>query len=375
MKRILILFFICPFAFSYAQTNVLNAENPSEFGQVSEEQIANDNDKPLPYGYVAEKDRLWQRMVWEIIDLDERVNFPLLYPVDTARVGTERRSLFHVLSAAAENNEIPIYDGSYFNSKKDPSAVQAALSAVKVEGPGINMMQEQGLGYSPVNPNYIIEYAALIEQEKINPTEVDAVFGINGFDQYVSNEDGAVVISEEGLNVLKQNRLSFYNGDVIQGVYVTDAADVYGIPEFKEQVSIRTLQASDVLSYKIRGLWYFDARQSELRYRLIGICPMTIDVNFPDQLDGIELFWVYFPHARQILHDAKAFNSGNSARPISFDHLLNTRRFSALVIKTDNVYGDREIGDYIKDNSMMRLLESQRLNEDIRNFELEMWNN
>jgi len=54
---------------------------------------------------------------------------------------------------------------------------------------------------------------------------------------------------------------------------------------------------------------------------------------------------------------------------------LNSRRFNAVIEKVDNVYGDREIKEYIKDNSMMRLLESQRLKEDIRNFELEMWNN
>jgi hypothetical protein len=43
------------------------------------------------------------------------------------------------------------------------------------------------------------------------------------------------------------------------------------------------------------------------------------------------------------LHEAKAFNDKNSAMPISFDHLLNSRRFSGVIYKEENVYGDREI--------------------------------
>jgi hypothetical protein len=40
----------------------------------------------------------------------------------------------------------------------------------------------------------------------------------------------------------------------------------------------------------------------------------------------------------------------------------------------DNVQGDREIERYITDNSLMQLLESDRLKEVIRNFEIDMWN-
>ncbi|MEP0480210.1 MAG: gliding motility protein GldN, partial [Nonlabens sp.] len=103
-------------------------------------------------------------------------------------------------------------------------------------------------------------------------------------------------------------------------------------------------------------------------------CPVTPDVNFPDDPTGVELFWIYYPDAREMLHNSKAFNTLNSARPISFDHILNSRRFNALIYKMDNVQGDREIDQYISDNSMMQLLESDRLKEIVRNFEIDMWN-
>ncbi len=45
-----------------------------------------------------------------------------------------------------------------------------------------------------------------------------------------------------------------------------------------------------------------------------------------------------------------------------------------MIFKEDNVQGDRQINDYIVDNSFLQLLESERIKEQIRNFEQDMWN-
>ena len=82
---------------SFAQTNLLNAKTPQEIGQKSEAQLAMDNDKPLEYGYVDDRDILFSKMTWEKVVLDERVNFPLYFPVDTNNIGKNRRSLYDVL--------------------------------------------------------------------------------------------------------------------------------------------------------------------------------------------------------------------------------------------------------------------------------------
>ena len=74
-----------------AQANVLNAKKPSEVGIRTEAQKAVDNDAPLEYGYVDDRDILWSKTLWETIDLDERVNFPLYYPTDTMDIGPDRR--------------------------------------------------------------------------------------------------------------------------------------------------------------------------------------------------------------------------------------------------------------------------------------------
>ncbi|WP_086475981.1 type IX secretion system ring subunit PorN/GldN [Arenibacter amylolyticus] len=278
-----------------AQANILNAKKPQEIGQKTAAQKAQYNDAPLPYGYVDERDILWSKTVWEVIDLDERVNFPLYYPLDTVDIGPDRRSLYDVLIKNIKNGNLTdIYVDSYFTEKRNFSDLEATLKKTDT----------LDLGYAQLNA---------------------------------------------------------------------------GEPVSPEYINQRSIVAADLEEYLIKGMWYFDKRQGELKYRLLGIAPVAPDVNFIDDSSvdpadaKVALFWVWYPSARQILHDAKVFNQRNSAQPISFDMLLNARRFNATIYKEDNVYGDREIKDYISDNALFQLLESQRIKEVIRDREQDMW--
>lgn len=289
----LIVIVLCVFAItsSFAQANILNAKSPDEIGVKTDAQIALDNDKPLEYGYVDDRDILYSRMIWEKIVLDERINFPLYYPIDTNNIGRNRRSLFDVLMTSVKNGDIEnIYDDSYFTTKRTLKDIEGALKMVDTTELGI---------------------------EQINAGE----------------------------------ELS------------------------AEYINTREITAADIVEYHIKGLWYFDKRLSELRYRLLGIAPVAPDVNFidTDESDLVPLFWVFFPDARGILHKAKAFNGKNSAMPISFDHLLNSRRFNGYVFREENIQSDRAVSEYISNNALMQLLESDRIKEKIRDFEQDMW--
>ncbi|WP_196852931.1 type IX secretion system ring protein PorN/GldN [Flavobacterium sp. CAN_S2] len=277
---------------SFAQSNLLNAKTPDQIGLKTAAQLDSDNDKPLAYGYVHDRDVLMGKTTWEIIDLSEKINFALYFPIDTANVGSDRRSLYDVLTKAMKKGEITeVYTDSYFNTKKSLQDIQGSLTRIDTTDAG---------------------------REQINA-------GNQISDEYILRQD---------------------------------------------------LSAQDVSQYKIKGYWYFDKRQSELKYRLLGICPVTPDVYTmnSDEKDYIELFWVFFPAAREVLHDAKAFNDKNSAMPVSFDQILNSRRFNSVIYKEENVYGDRTIDEYMKDNAQNQLLESERVKDKIRNFESDMWN-
>ena len=275
----------------FAQANILNAKTPDEIGVKTKEQMAYDNNKPLEYGYVDDRDIMWSKMTWEKIVLDERANFPLYYPVDTMLIGKERRSLYDVLVKNIKNGEIKeLYTDSYFTEKKTWDQVQESLFKIDT----LDLGYEQYNAGEPISPEYI---------------------------------------------------------DTTQ------------------------ITANHVKEYRVKGLWYFDKRQSELKFRIIALAPVTPDVYFLDAEDGdlVELFWVFFPDTRKALHKAMAFNNKNTALPISFDHILNARRFTSNLYKQENVYQDRMIQEYIPNNALMQLLESDRIKTRIRDFELDQW--
>lgn len=286
--------------FGFSQSNLLNAKTPEEIGKKTSNQLEADNDKPLPYGYVEDRDVLMGKMVWEIIDLDERVNFPLYFPVDTNNVGKDRRALFSVLISEIKRGRITeVYYDDYFNEKKTLKDMESSF------------------------------------------TYIDTI--------------------QSG-----RDEINDYYDDYMSGKKILD-------PQYIDK---RELTAYDVSGYKIKGFWYFDKRQGEMKYRLLGICPVAPEAREigAENPDVIELFWIYFPAARDVLHEWNSFNDRNSAVPLTFDHLLNSRRFNGVIYKEENVFGDRQIAEYMKDNALNQLLESERIKEKIRNFEQDMWN-
>jgi hypothetical protein len=77
-----------------AQSNLLNAKVPQEVGQLNEQQILANEVAPIEYGYVDDRDIVWSKTVWEVIDLDERINFPYYYPTkNNGYLSRERQSL------------------------------------------------------------------------------------------------------------------------------------------------------------------------------------------------------------------------------------------------------------------------------------------
>ncbi len=282
-KRFYMVLFALATTSSYvsAQANLLNAKKADEIGFKSEAQIASENDKPLPYGYISDRDVLWSKVVWEYVDLNQKINLPYYYPIDTTNAGTTRRSLFDTLLKGIKNGEITeVYGDSYFTGR-------------------IGM------------------------------------------------------------------------GEISQMTY-NERDDGYG------NVDPYSVQSADIKGYLIKGIWYFDKRQGELKYRMLALAPMGPDVQVlgTDIVDDGEyaLFWVFFPDARETLHASKVFNPKNSAQPLSYDNLLNARRFNSTVRKEENIYGDRAISDYVRGNSLFQLLEADRIKEGIRDREMDMWN-
>jgi gliding motility associated protien GldN len=282
IKNCVIIFFaILTTGLLNAQANLLNSKSVDQIGVKSEQQLIADNDGPIPYGYIDDRDVLWSKVVWEFIDLNQKINLPYYFPIDTTNLSSDRRSLFHTLIRGIKQGKIKnAYSDSFFTSK--------------------------------------------LTQDDIN---------------------------QRLINVREQNGYT----------------DTFRI------------QSQDVEGFMAKGLWYFDKRQGELKYRLLALAPMgkdvqTLGVQEIEDEQLYELFWIFFPTARDVLHDAKVFNPKNSSQSISFDHLLNARRFGSTIIKEENIYNNRAIEEYVRGNSLFQLLEANKIKENIRNREMDMWN-
>ena len=165
--------------FLNAQSNTLNAKTVA---QMNEERPALDNDRPIPYGYIDDRDVLWSKVVWEFIDLNQKINLPYYFPTDTTSVSSDRRSLWHTLYNAVKQGEIGAYDSDLF------------ITTV---------------------------------------TEAD-------IEKKLFNTRGTGKFNDEG--------------EEYMDTYVVETEDITGV--------------------MIKGIWYFDKRQGELKYRLLGIAPM-----------------------------------------------------------------------------------------------------
>lgn len=295
-KQILSLIVLLALTFKVsAQANLLNSRVPQEVGKLNEQQKAANDEDPLAYGFIDDRDVLWSKTIWEIIDLDERINFPYYYPTDTINLGSDRRSLFDVLKRGVSKGQIKeVYDDDYFKVK--------------------------------------LTYAEILER-LVSKDTLDL-----GFEQ---------------LNA--------------------------GLEIDPQYINVRNITSKEIEQFRIKGTWYFDKRQGELKYRLLAIAPVAPDISTidaePKDQDLIPLFWIWFPDAREVLNNSTVFNTRNSSQPITFDHMLNSRRFNAVIYKEENVYEDRQVQQYIFEDALQQLLESERIKSVIRDFEQDMWNN
>ena len=273
------IFLLIGFCLS-GQSNILNASAPEQIGIKNIDQVQSDLDSYLEYEFIDDRDILWSKIVYEKIDLSERLNFPLLFPIDDDLYENTRKSLWRVLKENILNGNI-----------------------TKI--------------YSDVNDNFRYPLAP-DEVKDIVATKID--FG-----------DGELIPKEVG--------------------------------------------SDDITGYRIKGMWYFDKRRGELMYRLLGIMPVGEDLK---NIDGDEekktnLFWIWYPSIREILHNELVFNDTSNANRISFDQLLLSRRFSSYIYKEDNLYGDRPISTY-KNKGLESILESARIKKEILDFEQDLWN-
>ncbi|MAV66388.1 MAG: gliding motility protein GldN [Bacteroidetes bacterium MED-G13] len=352
---------------TFSQVNILNAKDPADIGVRDDMQIRQDEDQKLEYGYVDDRDILFSKVIWEVIDLDQRVNFPYLYPIDTMVVGKERRPLIYYLLKGIERGDITkIYDDGKFNNKityddfVNKNTDFQGLSYREINRRGRDVIDTQASGSRNF---FIMNNEIPLGAQYDSIADLDEYFSVLSFDQQYDET------KKDELQAYENTRDTALM-DWFQENYGDKYVDTY---EFTYDM---------IDHYKIKGIWYFDKRIAELKYRPLAIAPVARQVlnkkedaglSPEERTPPVEMFWIYYPDARNVLKDSYVFSDRNSVVRKSFDELINARRFHTMIYLEENMYEDRKIGEYITDNAFQRLLESERIKEKIRNFEHDMW--
>lgn len=310
MKKIICSFLVLASSFSFAQ-NILNAKSPEEFRKLREENqekvgdsIKSTRIEPLKYGYIDDKDILKSMVVWEVIDLNDKINQPIYQNSDG--LVTQNKSLFQVLYDAIIAGKITeVYDDEMFQTRLEPESIKNRVRFESLSDAGVEKINEQG--------------KPLTEEQK------------------------------------------------------------------KEYIDTYEVKSENVKLIKIKGMWYIDKRDSQMKYRLLGIAAMGQDPTTMGQVgpDGmpiaqddsyIDLFWIFYPNAREVLANSVVYNNKNLSSDITFDDILNARRFSSIIYKSGTGLGNGVIADYIPNDADAQLEESERIKEQILQMENDMWN-
>ena len=145
--------------------------------------------------------------------------------------------------------------------------------------------------------------------------------------------------------------------------------------ESKAKQVTGVIRSEEVKQFMVKEEWYFDKQTSTMNVRVIGICPIQEfyrdeDTN-QEQVQRRQVFWIYFPEAREIFAANEVFNAQNTARNLTFDDVFLKRKFNSYIVKEENIYNNREISQYLGSKDAM--LESKRIENSIFDYEQNLW--
>ena len=294
--------------------------------------------KVIPYEYVREADVTWSKRVWRVIDLREKFNHPLYYPLDDYRDGDglyegewlrnpTRWSLWTVIRYHIMTGALTLYspfdtewqqwtDGDMFKYPITP------------ENHGLN----NGGNFltDSVFRDFVKDYWYLGKEDiDPNPTAIESI-AFPGYDS----------VDAAGNTVYYENEFTWIKG-------------------------------SDIVQYRLKEDWFFDNERSVMDVRIIGMAPVIYNRDMNGNITGLkELFWLYFPECRYVFQNFFVQSRHNDSQRMSFDDLFWKRMFQSFIYKESNLY-DREIDSYKA--GVDALLEAERIKEKISIFEHDRW--
>ena len=142
--------------------------------------------------------------------------------------------------------------------------------------------------------------------------------------------------------------------------------------EVSQKVVKNDFNPKEIERYRIKEIYYFDKEASVMKVRILGIAPISqVKTSDGTTIGEAPLFWIYYPEAREYLAREQMFNENNDASTLSWEDALEQRFFSSYIYKASNVR-DNRLEDVIA-NRRDLLMESDKIKNEIFNFEQDLW--
>ncbi|MCC6724016.1 MAG: gliding motility protein GldN [Saprospiraceae bacterium] len=110
---------LCNISFAQQPENILTESSDPNEGRPLDDIVGKrltGDKRLLPYDHVREADIFWEKRIWRVVDIREKMNLPFAYP---------ERPFFSILMDAATGGEITVYstEDDKFSSKLTPDEV------------------------------------------------------------------------------------------------------------------------------------------------------------------------------------------------------------------------------------------------------------
>lgn len=158
-----------------------------------------------------------------------------------------------------------------------------------------------------------------------------------------------------------------------------DTVTTFNYDTYVEEVKIvkSSINPEDINRYRLKEIYFFDEETSRMKVRILGIAPIKdeIDAETGELKYSLPLFWIYYPEAREYLAKHMVFNEENDMAPMTWTDLFDSRMFSSYIMKRSNVldYRIEHYYDGYERAGIDRLLESEKIKNELLNFEHDLW--
>lgn len=368
----------------------------------------------IPYQHVRAADYVWSKRLYSRIDAREKINQVLFLPFDSFD-GTIDGSFYK------PKNSQEVDDPSWNKDQSRWSLWTIIFRHVLLGD--LTVYKVASDAYPALEDGYSLKYP-IIQKSNLNRSdyfsdqnyrkEINNLISSNGVGEYLrlpkvsdpldtfdvikTNQEPQVFIDSMLLADTDYALLSGLDKDKFK--YWWDATNDNSI--LRKDPKILYLASNSIFGFSIKEDWFFDKQRSLIDRRIISIAPLarySVDplaevrergdllvynkegksfiydngefVEYTDNYEEREVFWLYFPELRNVIVNYFIYNDKSDAQWMSFDDMFWKRQFSAQIYKSSDKF-DREIEDY--KYGVDALYEAERIKDEVRKWEIDVWN-